>query len=73
MLIAGLDYTSTQQPSKEINMNLNETVRNAWKLYDKIDELQSFLWQRYHREFLDLMEEEEFKNQQYLKDSQSSL
>jgi hypothetical protein len=73
MLIAGLDYTSTQQPSKEINMNLNETVRNAWKLYDKIDELQSFLWQRYHREFLDLMEEEEFKNQQYLKDSQRSL
>ena len=43
-------------------MNLNETIRNAWKLCDKIDELQSFLWQRYHREFLELMEEENFKN-----------
>lgn len=54
-------------------MNLNETIRNAWKLCDKIDELQSFLWQRYHREFLDLMEEEDLKNQKHLKDSQSPL
>ena len=52
-------------------MNVNETIRNALKLYDKIDELQSFLWQRYHREFLDLMEEEDLKNQEYLEDSQS--
>lgn len=52
-------------------MNVNETIRNALKLYDKIDELQSFLWQRYHRKFLDLMEEEDLKNQEYLEDSQS--
>lgn len=54
-------------------MNLNETIRSAWKLCDKIDELQSFLWQRYYRQFLDLMEEEDCKNQQYLKDSQRPL
>jgi len=54
-------------------MNINETIRNALKLYDKIDELQSFLWQRYHREFLDLMEEEDFLNQENIEDSQSLL
>jgi hypothetical protein len=54
-------------------MSINETIRNAWKLSDKIDELQNFLWQRYYREFLDLMAEEDLKNQEYLKDSQRPL
>jgi len=54
-------------------MNVNETIRNALKLYAKIDELQSFLWQRYHREFLNLMEEQDFLNQEYIEDSQSLL
>jgi hypothetical protein len=52
-------------------MNIKETIRNALKLFDKIDKLQSFLWQRYHREFLDLMEEEDFLNREYIQDAQS--
>jgi hypothetical protein len=54
-------------------MNQNEKIQNAWKLYDKIDELQSFLWQRYYKEFLELLAEEDLENQEYVQDSQSPL
>jgi hypothetical protein len=32
-------------------MNQHEKIKNAWKLCDKIDELQNLLWQRYYYEF----------------------
>ena len=51
-------------------MNLNEKIQNAWKLCDKMDELQNFLWQRYYHEFLELLAEEDLKNQEYIQDHQ---
>ena len=51
-------------------MNLNEKIRNAWKLYDKIDELQSLLWKRYYKEFLELLAEEDLKNSLYTEDDE---
>ena len=54
-------------------MNRNEKIQNAWKLCDTIDELQSLLWQRYFKEFSDLLAEEDLKNQEYIEDSQSPL
>ena len=51
-------------------MNQNEKIQNAWKLCDKIDLLQNFLWHRYYREFLDLLAEEDLKNQEYIEKSQ---
>jgi hypothetical protein len=52
-------------------MNTNEAIRNALKLCDVIEELQSFLWHRYHREFLDLMEEQDFFNRESFEDFQN--
>jgi hypothetical protein len=49
-------------------MNQNEKIQNAWKLCDKIDLLQNFLWHRYYREFLDLLAEEDLKNSEYTED-----
>ena len=54
-------------------MNQHEKIKNAWKLCDKIDELQNLLWQRYYYEFLDLLEKEDFKNQDYIEDFQRPL
>jgi len=54
-------------------MNQHEKIKNAWKLCDKIDELQNFLWQRYYKEFLDLLAEEDLKNQEYIENSQRPL
>ena len=51
-------------------MNQNEKIQNAWKLCDKIDELQNFLWRRYYREFLDLLAEEDLKNSLYTKEDE---
>jgi hypothetical protein len=62
-----------QQPLQEIKMNQQQKIKNAWKLCDKIDELQNLLWQRYYYEFLDLLAEEDFKNQEYIEDSQKPL
>jgi hypothetical protein len=65
-----LDKTKLIISLKEDKMNQNEKIQNAWKLCDKIDDLQNFLWDRYYREFLDLLAEEDLKNSLYTDDDQ---
>ena len=54
-------------------MNQHEKIKIAWKLCNKIDELQNYLWQRYYKEFLDLLTEEDLKHQEYIEKSQRPL
>jgi hypothetical protein len=43
-------------------MHQNEKIQNALKLCDKLDQLESILWDRYWHEFLTLMEQEDMEN-----------
>jgi len=43
-------------------MNQQEKIRNALKLTDKLDQLQTRLWDRYYNQFLDLLAEENIEN-----------
>ena len=40
-------------------MNQHETIKNALKLTDKLDQLETRLWERYYNQFLDLLSEED--------------
>jgi hypothetical protein len=48
--------------SQEIKMNQHEIIKNALKLTDKLDQLQTRLWERYYNQFLDLLAEEDISN-----------
>ena len=43
-------------------MNQHEIIKNALKLSDKLDQLQTRLWERYYNQFLDLLAEEDISN-----------
>ena len=43
-------------------MNQQEKIRNALKLADKLDQLETRLWDRYYNQFLDLLAEEDIEN-----------
>lgn len=43
-------------------MNQQEKIRNALELADKLDQLQTRLWDRYYNQFLDLLAEEDIHN-----------
>ena len=43
-------------------MNQQEKIRNALKLADKLDQLETRLWDRYYNQFLDLLAEEDIFN-----------
>jgi len=43
-------------------MNQQEKIRNALKLADKLDQLETRLWNRYYNQFLDLLAEEDIDN-----------
>jgi len=44
-------------------MNQQEKARYALKLVEKLDQLESFLWDRYHNEFMQLLAEEDIEDQ----------
>ena len=43
-------------------MNQHEKIQAALNLCNKIAQLESFLWERYYKEFLDLLAKEDLKN-----------
>ena len=43
-------------------MQQNEKIQNALKLCEKLDQLESILWDRYWHEFLTLLEQENVGN-----------
>ena len=43
-------------------MNQNEKIQNALDLCDKLDQLQSILWDRYCDQFLTLLEQQDMEN-----------
>jgi hypothetical protein len=40
-------------------MNQPEKIKNALKLTEKLDQLETRLWERYYNQFLDLLAEED--------------
>jgi hypothetical protein len=42
-----------------MKMNQHEIIKNALKLTDKLDQLETRLWERYYNQFLDLLAEED--------------
>ena len=46
---------------QEIKMHQNEKIQHAMKLCDKLDQLESILWNRYWHEFLTLLEQEDMQ------------
>ena len=40
-------------------MNQHEKIKNALKLTEKLDQLETRLWNRYYNQFLDLLAEED--------------
>lgn len=47
---------------QQINMYQNEKIQNALELCDKLDHLESILWDRYGNEFLTLIEQQDMDN-----------
>jgi len=43
-------------------MNQQEKVRNALKLTDKLDQLESILWDRRYNQFMQLLAEEDIED-----------
>jgi len=43
-------------------MNQHEKIKNALKLTEKLDQLESRLWERYYKQFLELLAEEDIFN-----------
>ncbi len=43
-------------------MNQHEKIKNALKLTEKLDQLETRLWNRYYNQFLDLLVEEDIDN-----------
>jgi hypothetical protein len=43
-------------------MNQREKIKNALKLTEKLDQLESRLWERYYNQFLELLAEEDIFN-----------
>jgi hypothetical protein len=62
LIIACRDYKSDQPPQQEIKMNQHEKIKNALKLAEKLDQLQTRLWDRYYDQFLELLAEEDIEN-----------
>jgi hypothetical protein len=62
LIIACRDYKSDQQLPQEIKMNQNEIIKNALKLTEKLDQLETRLWNRYYNQFLQLLAEEDIFN-----------
>ncbi len=52
-------------------MNQKDKIQNALNLCNKIAQLESMLWERYYKEFLDLLANEDVKNPpEHIKDLQ---
>jgi hypothetical protein len=62
LIIACRNYKSDQQLLQEIKMDQHEIIKNALKLTDKLDQLETRLWERYYNQFLDLLAEEDIFN-----------
>ena len=43
-------------------MNQNEIIKNALKLAEKLDQLQTRLWDRYYNQFLEVLSEEDIED-----------
>ena len=43
-------------------MNQYEKIKNALKLCEKLDQLETRLWDRYYNQFLQLLEQEDIFN-----------
>jgi len=43
-------------------MDQNENIKNALKLTEKLDQLETRLWNRYYNQFLNLLAEEDIEH-----------
>jgi hypothetical protein len=51
-------------------VNQKKKIQNALKLCDKMAQLESLLWQRYYKQFLDLLADEDlYKPSEHIKDT----
>jgi hypothetical protein len=56
------NFKSDQPPLQEIKMNQQEKIRNALKLAEKLDQLETRLWNRYYNQFLEVLSEEDIED-----------